>query len=491
MKRFRESRLFAWLAEWLPGLLPALVLRTWQIGATEFWYDEGVTALLLRLPLVRMIAATAGDTHPPLYYLLLWPVVRLFGESHLALRLPSVLLSVAAIPVAYYTLKALGVQDRLARWVTIWMIVSPFQIYFAGEARMYAALQLLVLCAVWAIAGRRWLWVGASVLLLLWLHNYGVIYAALLFALALWREERLSGPLMAAFALPGLAWLPWLYALLLQMSIVSGGYWIEPPSLGGVIYTLTIMLFGPFARQYVLAGVLALGGWCAWLLWFGWQRRHELPGWVLQAAWLVTAPFLISILISIIWKPVYLFRGLIGAAPFLYCLALWPLEALRGWRRLYALAIAAPLLLAGLLGYLLDVDGFKSTTVETLERMRAEWQPGDIVYATNDGQYVMTQVYAPDLPLALMPQCIEEHDRGALSALTREALGVQQIPLGMIDHRRTWLLLNYSAVTSECNVRNALALTRQAKPWLTLIDTDINHSMIYLLNDGYIGPSAP
>src|SRR5512146_2707300 len=75
----------------------ALVLRLIDLGTAQFWYDESFTLVLSRLPFVQMVQATAGDTHPPLYYLITWAVVHLLGSGEWALRFPSVIFSMVGL----------------------------------------------------------------------------------------------------------------------------------------------------------------------------------------------------------------------------------------------------------------------------------------------------------------------------------------------------------------------------------------------------------
>ena len=55
----------------LAGLLAAFGLRLHQLGAESLWYDETVSVYLARQSIPAMLAHTAGDIHPPGYYLLL------------------------------------------------------------------------------------------------------------------------------------------------------------------------------------------------------------------------------------------------------------------------------------------------------------------------------------------------------------------------------------------------------------------------------------
>ena len=55
----------------LAGILLGFALRLHRLGAESLWYDETVSVHLARKPIAEMLAHTAGDIHPPGYYLLL------------------------------------------------------------------------------------------------------------------------------------------------------------------------------------------------------------------------------------------------------------------------------------------------------------------------------------------------------------------------------------------------------------------------------------
>jgi mannosyltransferase len=90
-------------ARWPAWLIPAgpalvtLAVTVWRIGGPSFWRDEGATlsAVHRSFPqLIRMLGQM--DAVYGLYYVLMWPLVRLSGSGEVALRLPSALAMAAA-----------------------------------------------------------------------------------------------------------------------------------------------------------------------------------------------------------------------------------------------------------------------------------------------------------------------------------------------------------------------------------------------------------
>ena len=65
-------------------LLLGAGLRLVRLGTGSLWYDETVSVHLAAKSPAALIAHTAGDIHPPGYYLLLHGWTRLAGSSDFA-----------------------------------------------------------------------------------------------------------------------------------------------------------------------------------------------------------------------------------------------------------------------------------------------------------------------------------------------------------------------------------------------------------------------
>ena len=90
---------------WLPGvLILSAALQFTNMSRSSIWHDEGFTAMLVKkFSYLEIIARTARDVHPPLYYLLLKPWTSLFGYSEgLYGRLVPSLCSVLLLLLTYY-----------------------------------------------------------------------------------------------------------------------------------------------------------------------------------------------------------------------------------------------------------------------------------------------------------------------------------------------------------------------------------------------------
>jgi mannosyltransferase len=75
----------------------ALALRVWKLSDKNLGLDESISWNLTTRSVSRLIAWTAADVHPPLYYLLLKGWLWIFGDSLAALRSLSVISSLIAL----------------------------------------------------------------------------------------------------------------------------------------------------------------------------------------------------------------------------------------------------------------------------------------------------------------------------------------------------------------------------------------------------------
>lgn len=311
----RDPRLWPWLI-----VIPGIILRLWHITSSPLWYDEAFTRLVVGLPLEKLLSATAADVHPPAYYLMVQTWTGIFGNTALGLRSFSALWSILSLRTFWLITEELNLPLPARLIALAFMAFHPSQIHYAQEARMYTLFQELILSQILSMIRGHFGWFGFYTLLSLYTHNYGLIYTPVIAAVGIireWREYRkIPGALLASVILPGLLWLPWAYKLLGQMKFIAGGYWINPLSMGSGISALYQILAGFHVPSgLAMVSVFTLTGSIALLIIYG--IHHKL--WELLA--LAIAPVVLVMIISVIWKPILLFRGLIGILPPLFILA--------------------------------------------------------------------------------------------------------------------------------------------------------------------------
>ncbi|GAB5441930.1 MAG: hypothetical protein Fues2KO_22790 [Fuerstiella sp.] len=294
----------------------AAALRMQTIAARPIWFDEAFSwTLVSEFELPEIVARTAQDVHPPLYYLLLWLWTSVFGDSLFAMRSLSALLGTAVVALAWLVGRQLGSVSRafdtdgiatdhsddstetppdrsplsagshstLTGFAAASLVASSaFQIHWSGEIRMYALLSLLLLVAThyaWKLTQpspqkREWAAFSFACAAMMYTHNYGLfsvvgVCAFVLLERTLQHRQQRSNQsgqqLKNAFvsiAMAGLLYLPWFPTLLAQRAQVADDYWIQPFSWRSVALAWDHLVlienrYGP--DQAVRGAIVAIG----------------------------------------------------------------------------------------------------------------------------------------------------------------------------------------------------------------------------------------
>lgn len=206
-----------------------------RIFDNAFWGDEGFSIRLAKLPVSDMVAATAADVHPPLYYLFIRLLYLIFGNTGVAYHL-SALLPYAVIMLIACTAvrKRFGILPA-AIVVTMSSLMKQAVVYNI-EARMYALAAMFIFIAYLAFfavlqENKVWGWIVfcLSSLCAAYTHYYALISVAFLFVmvipLAISHKAYRKG-LIAVYAAAILGYLPWLMILVQSFGRTADGWWL-------------------------------------------------------------------------------------------------------------------------------------------------------------------------------------------------------------------------------------------------------------------------
>jgi len=428
------------------------------------WYDEVFSARVTALPLPRLLNATAGDVHPPGYYLFLKGWCLLFSNSELALRVPSMLAGIALIYLVYRLASALSLTHPACVGASVITALAPFQVYYSQEARPYAVVMAALVLAALGLVERRWWWFIIGILGALYCNTMALFVVIGLGLAGLWlaRNDRRYWFSIGAI---GLGYLPALLMVLTQAGNVSNGYWILPPfSPGKLISVIDDLLFFSPQTPFVFASA-TLTAFAVYLI----LSRFSLPA-VLDSPALYSLysagviPICLAAIVSMLWTPVLLSRAMAGAAPFLYLLISWAVTqdklTARMWFAGAGLVMAAVLLGGIFTNHMGRVDWLAGN--DTI-------QPGDAVYHTSLGSYLPYQYYWPNNPHYLMPQT--HSIANDLTPQTKKALSIDsaEIPLDNVicqTPARRWVLgLTLSALNTPADAETITALQTQYAPY--------------------------
>lgn len=151
---------------WLPivllsGITVFVLAMVFSIGQS-IWFDEGYSILLAKSDFSHLMALTAVDAHPPLYYILLKLWGGVFGFSEYALRSLSAVMLSGAVVLMMLLLKRLF-SVRVALLSLPFILIAPFLIRYGYEVRMYSLASLIVVAATYVLViayekQRWWQW---------------------------------------------------------------------------------------------------------------------------------------------------------------------------------------------------------------------------------------------------------------------------------------------------------------------------------------------
>ncbi len=361
MSQITKTQVPSWVMVGGLTLLGAL-LRWWNIGKASIWHDEGFSVMLAHLSPAEIVARTARDVHPPLYYLVLHYWMILFGNSEAAVRSLSLVSTVAIIPLCYLLVRRLW-NERGAQLAAVFVCLGPILVRYSQEARMYGLQAFLVLLTVYCLvralesSGWKW-WTGYALSLAasLYTYYYTIFIIPTLLALVTFYSSRQkgSGWWSKRWWLSNLGvvllFTPWVPSALAQFSRNKNFGWIAQTTPSTLPNTLLQFIAGGHPPAITAVVSLSIGVLFTGLLGLAWikggRRRHSL---VVFGLYGLAGPVMVYCL-GALGAP-YLDRYFVYASVGLFCL-LGLMVSMLG-RRLQLITLAAVLAVMGAGNYVL------------------------------------------------------------------------------------------------------------------------------------------
>ena len=343
-------------------LLLAFGLRLTRLGHQELRGDEAFGYFFTQQSYAGIVTQTIAldEPHPVASYFVLKAWQAAVGRSEFALRFVSVWFGVLAVALTARVARRLGLARRTELVGAFLLALSPFAVWHAQDARMYAMSLALSTAVVWlaieALARRRWPWIAAYIgaaWLALHTHYFAGFVLVALSLFVVGRALVAASARRAVFdwllwnAVLAVAYLPWLTS---AGTILAGygGNGDSPTLVAMAPRSLAAFAVGeslPAPQRVLWASVLALA--CsagALRLWMGGPGTR-------RALWLLACWGIVPVMLT--WygaldRPIFNERYLIAAAPaflLLAAAAVQPVPRPRIW-----LNGAAALLLALLVG---------------------------------------------------------------------------------------------------------------------------------------------
>lgn len=446
-------------------LLLALALRLYRIQAQSLWNDEGTSVALAARSLAAITAGAANDIHPPLYYYLLHFWMQLVGNSELAVRSLSALLGTLLVLLTYALGRFLE-GDVTGLLAALFAALSPFQIYYSQEARMYTLCAFLGALSMLTLL--RLLYTGCltdtltrhpvpclsyilPTILLLYSHYFAVTLIVAQNMLFVWwwlstsdaflkkpRKPACLRPLLHWIILQcivGLSYLPWLLLTARQLSVWPA---ISAPLrltslLGDLLRVFSLGLFAEsnlYLALACLAALLFLGMITPWLM--TWRTGHAVQRLANVATLLYLLVPIGSMYVLSLRRPMYNPKFLLLCTPpfhlFLAQGAVWlskfprSVQASRTSRNgaetpkgiltlrtslvlLLAIVFVSGLSLRSLVAYYSDPRCARDNYREIAQYIQAVGNDADAILINAPGQFeTFTYYYHGELPLYTLPR---------------------------------------------------------------------------------------
>lgn len=234
--RFPGDPVHRWA--FLALLLLAAVLRLWNVAHIPFTHDEISALLRVRFSSFSELIAkgVAIDAHPSGVQVFEWAWTALFGTGEMAVKLPFIVMGIAAL-FFLYRFAAAWTSPATALLSIAFIGTVQYTVMYAQIARPYAAgfltCALLMDQITRALGGRKWAWAGVALAAALcaYVHHFALLFALVAGLCFLFLAPR---PLRKRVLLTGgvalLLYLPELPITWRQLGFGGVGQWLAPPS---------------------------------------------------------------------------------------------------------------------------------------------------------------------------------------------------------------------------------------------------------------------
>lgn len=303
-------------------------LRLFNLGKHDFWFDEVLTHGVIS---GRFAGPLQGfnllfiDKHPLLYYALLRQWSFFAGLDEYSLRFFSVIFSTLSI-IFIYKLGAL-LFDKISGLIgAAFMALSPFQIWYAQESRMFSLAAFLAVIDVYFFfkalgkgKGKLYWAIYSLVTLCLISVTYFAFFLfipKLVIILSAYRKYFMKYLLAASSALLIFV-LTILPIFITQFNALRQGFWFQgEDSIAIILITLVNLVIGyhiiPLAYWSVLFLITGLI--------FSSLINRENPKATLFLVFLGILPLILVFLFGRYFAHIYIIRHMIIFSPFLYLL---------------------------------------------------------------------------------------------------------------------------------------------------------------------------
>jgi mannosyltransferase len=378
----RPSRMILWI------IVLGAALRIYGLGTESLWLDEASTARRMGMSFADLSSDAGVGVHLPLYFWISEIWCGIAGTSEFALRFPAMVFGVLGILMVYY----LGCRlftPAAGRWGAFFTAINPYLIHYSQEARPYTLFMFLAL-ASWYYMLRLYKDASAgnvagyavSTTAALYSHPFGPMivlsHAAGLLIFRRVRGYRITHhtlrPLLAAFGIPLLLYLPMVFRMFEQFMLKTTGEsatsWIPTPGI--------IELFGASVRYFMdpkLGFAVLIIVTLAGLFRISVDRKAWPSVMFCFSIWIsfILIPWLVSITVT----PLFVVRYTIPVLPIILIILGWAIAGFEMLPRRIIITLLLILTVMPLYSYYTKMD--KSPWRQAIDSLSGKLISGDVV----------------------------------------------------------------------------------------------------------------
>lgn len=346
--------------------LLGLFLRLYRIGIKSLWFDEALVLLESQRNLKMLFNVNTEGIHPPLYRLLMHFWMHM-GESEAIVRIPSLIFSALSI-ILIYKIAKLIFNKRVGLYSAFFLSVSPFQVYYAQEVKMYSLLLFLSLFSIYFFLkvlreDKIILWIGYIFFssLAIYTHYFGFlnILVQSFFLIANFRKyKNLIFKWLAGQLIIFLIFSPWISNFIRHFTRVKVNFWISPVSLQIIPLTFKNFILGYYTSNFNIPLVL-FSVFIIFLIGIRSILNSKVSmenGYLLWDAKLTLffvlnylfLPIIIIFFFSKMFKPIYIDRALIVFSSFYYIILAKGIDSVQKNKVIFSSIILSIIIIFGM-----------------------------------------------------------------------------------------------------------------------------------------------
>jgi len=296
----------------------------------SFWRDEAFSALLSQHSPLDIIRLTAKDQSPPLYPILLHYWMLLFGTTETAIRTLSLLFHFGTVIIIFFLIKKLTKSFYASLLTALAVLLNPFLLQYAFEARTYSLLAFTIAAAIYFLSLEKFWLAGIFLSLGILSHNFALFTTA---SIAVWwvytqkmNVAKNMKKTISLFLFPAIAFFAWGMVIWNQWVRVGHEFWIKPVTSAIFLETFESFTRGDLnypARHFLVLVSLMLVFFAAsfWI----WKKTKETNHFASLLFFASLGPIVIAYTISALFAPIFFDRYLIASVPLFISLVAFSL----------------------------------------------------------------------------------------------------------------------------------------------------------------------